>query len=77
MSLVELCRLSSGAEAELLAGRLETAGIHAVCFDAGMNIAESVGMMIPVRIMVLADQADDALALVMAWTAQDKDRPAP
>src|SRR3546814_13056644 len=41
MPLVELVRLPNGAEAELLRGRLESAGVHAVCFDAGMNIAES------------------------------------
>lgn len=41
MALVELVRLPNGAEAELLRGRLESAGVHAVCFDAGMNIAIS------------------------------------
>ena len=60
MALVELVRLPSGAEAELLRGRLESAGVHAVCFDAGMNIAESVGLMIPVRIMVLNADLDAA-----------------
>ena len=53
MPLVELVRLPNGAEAELLRGRLESAGVHAVCFDAGMNIAESVGLLIPVRVTVL------------------------
>ena len=42
---------ASEDEAELLRGRLESAGVHAVCFDAGMNIAESVGLMIPVRVI--------------------------
>src|SRR3546814_13101356 len=46
MPLVELVRLPNGAEAELLRGRLASAGVHAVCFDAGMNIADSVGLMI-------------------------------
>src|SRR3546814_11152403 len=32
MPLVELVRLPNGAEAELLRGRLESAGVHAVCF---------------------------------------------
>src|SRR3546814_15165608 len=48
MPLVELIRLPNGVEAGLLRGRLESAGVPAVCFDAGMNIADSVGLMIPV-----------------------------
>ena len=64
MALTELVRLPNGAEAELLRGRLESAGVHAVCFYAGMNIAESVGLMIPVRIMVLEEHLDDARALL-------------
>lgn len=64
MALVELVRLSNGAEAELLRGRLESAGVHAICFDAGMNIAESVGLMIPVRIMVLDEDLAEAQALI-------------
>jgi hypothetical protein len=64
MALVELIRLASGAEAELLRGRLENAGVHAVCFDAGMNIAESVAIMIPVRLMVLDEDIAEARALL-------------
>lgn len=64
MPLVELVRLPNGAEAELLRGRLESAGVHAVCFDAGMNIAESVGLLIPVRVMVLDEDLDEARALM-------------
>jgi Putative prokaryotic signal transducing protein len=64
MSLVELARFPSGYEAELIRGRLESAGVHAVCFDAGMNIAESVGLMIPVRIMVLDEDLAEAQALL-------------
>ncbi|MGN6691176.1 MAG: putative signal transducing protein, partial [Sphingopyxis sp.] len=44
--------------------RLESAGVHAVCFDTGMNIAESVGLMIPVRIMVLDEDLVEARALI-------------
>ena len=62
--LVELIRLPNGAEAELLRGRLESAGVHAVCFDAGMNIADSLGMMIPVRVMVLDEDLAEAQALL-------------
>lgn len=64
MALVELARLPNGAEAELLRGRLESAGVHAVCFDAGMNIAESVGFLILVRLMVLDEDLDEARALM-------------
>ena len=67
MSLVELARYSSGMEAELIRGRLESAGVHAVCFDVGMNIAESVGLMIPVRIMVLDEDLAEAQALLISF----------
>ena len=69
MALFELVRLPSGAEAELLRGRLESAGVHAVCFDAGMNIAESVGLLIPVRVMVLDEDLADARALMTEFEA--------
>ncbi|MGR4891598.1 DUF2007 domain-containing protein [Sphingopyxis sp. LARHCG72] len=69
MPLVELARLPNGAEAELLRGRLESAGVHAVCFDAGMNIAESVGLLIPVRIMVLDEDMAEAQALIAEFEA--------
>ena len=64
MSLVELARFANAHEAELARGRLESVGIPAFCFDAGMNIGEGVGLLIPVRLMVLADQRDDAAALL-------------
>lgn len=64
MALVELARLSNGSMAELLRGRLECAGVQAICFDAGMNIAESAGLMIPVRLMVLDEDLAEAKALL-------------
>jgi len=60
MALVELARYSSSVEAHIVQGRLKAAGVEAVCFDAGMNIAESVGIMIPVRVMVLDEDLDEA-----------------
>lgn len=69
MPLVELVRLPNGAEAELLRGRLESAGMDAVCFDAGMNIAESVGLLIPVRVMVLDEDLGEAQALIAEFEA--------
>lgn len=69
MALVELIRLPNGMEAELLRGRLESAGVPAVCFDAGMNIAESVGLLIPVRVMVLDEDIDEARMLMAEFGA--------
>ena len=64
MSLVELARYANFAEAELARGRLEHGGIHAVCFDGGMNIAEGLGLMIPVRLMVLDEDFEEARAFL-------------
>jgi hypothetical protein len=64
VSLVELARYASFAEAELNRGRLENAGVHAVCFDGGMNIAEGLGLMIPTRLMVLDEDVDEARAIL-------------
>ena len=69
MPLVELVRLPNGVEAELLRGRIESAGVHAVCFDTGMNIAESVGLLIPVRVMVLDEDLTEARALMDEFEA--------
>ncbi|MEO1169715.1 MAG: DUF2007 domain-containing protein [Pseudomonadota bacterium] len=64
MALVELAKFSSGAEAAIVHGRLRADGIESVCFDTGMNIAESVGIMIPVRLMVDKDDLDAARAVI-------------
>ncbi|WP_164115176.1 DUF2007 domain-containing protein [Sphingorhabdus sp. Alg239-R122] len=64
MALVELARYPNNMEAHIVQGRLEAAGVHAVCFDAGMNIAESVGIMIPVRVMVLNEDLEEARAIL-------------
>jgi hypothetical protein len=69
VSLIELARYPNGMEAELVRGRLESAGVHAVCFDNGMNIAESVGLMIPVRIMVLDEDLADAQKLLAEFSS--------
>lgn len=69
MALVELVRIANFTEAELLRGRLESTGVHAVLFDAGMNIAEGLGLMIPVRIMVLDEDLDEARALLAEFEA--------
>src|SRR3546814_12206340 len=63
MPLVELVRLPSGVEAELLRGRLESAGVPAVCFDAGLNIADRVGLLHPVRALVVDEELAAARAV--------------
>ena len=60
MSLVELSRHMHGYEAEIIRGRLEAAGIGAVCFDSGVNIVEGAGIALPARVMVLAEDLNDA-----------------
>jgi hypothetical protein len=59
--LVELGRFGRN-EAHLVVARLEADGIPAVAFDAGTSIAEGSWLLIPVRVMVDADDLDDARA---------------
>ncbi|MEW4468168.1 DUF2007 domain-containing protein [Parasphingorhabdus sp. JC815] len=60
MSLVELSRHMHSHEAEIIRGRLEAAGIGAVCFDSGVNIVEGAGIALPARVMVLAEDLNHA-----------------
>ena len=62
MSLVELARFTNAMEAMMVKGQLEAEGIDAVVFDHGMNIADSSGWLVPVRVMVLDDDLDAARA---------------
>lgn len=64
MALVEFARFTSAAEAAIVKGRLESEGIHAVIFDNGMNLADSSGWLVPVRLMVLDDDLSDAHELL-------------
>lgn len=59
MALVELANYPNAMEAAMVKGLLEAEGIDAVLFDHGMNIADSSGWLVPVRVMVL----DEDLAL--------------
>lgn len=54
MSLVELGRYDRNL-ANILVGRLEAEGIPAVAFDGGASIADGSWLLIPVRVMVDAD----------------------
>lgn len=60
MSLVELARYPNGIEAEIARTLLESHGLLAVTFDAGMNIADSAAFAIRVRLMVHEDERDEA-----------------
>ena len=64
MSLVELSRHIHGIEAEIIRGRLQAAGIGAVCFDSGVNIIEGAGIALPARVMVLAEDLEEATAVL-------------
>lgn len=57
MSLVELGAYS-WSEAHIVVGRLEAEGIVAIAFDAGTHMAEGSFRLIPVRVMVDADDLD-------------------
>jgi hypothetical protein len=60
MSLVEVARYPFGMDAEIARTFLESHGIGAVVFDSGMNIADSAAFAIPVRLMVLDEDFEDA-----------------
>ncbi|BAK68521.1 hypothetical protein SLG_38460 [Sphingobium sp. SYK-6] len=64
MSLVELQRYADPMLAQIVRGRLEAAGIPAFCFDTGMNIAEDAPLAVQARLMVLAEDLEDARALL-------------
>ena len=63
MSLVELGRYDRNL-ANILVGQLESEGILAVAFDAGTSIADGSWLLIPVRVMVDADDLEAARAIV-------------
>ncbi|MEE9433852.1 MAG: DUF2007 domain-containing protein [Sphingorhabdus sp.] len=64
MALAELARFPTGINAEIAKGLLESHGIGAVTFDAGMNIADSAAIAIPVRLMVLDEDLSAAGAIL-------------
>lgn len=59
--LVELARFPTRVEADLARLYLESEGIGAVLFDADMN-GFGWGPMMPVRLMVLAEDREAALS---------------
>ncbi len=62
-SLVELARYSTRVEADLARLALEAEGIEAVLFGAEMS-GLGFGSMLPVRLMVLEEDAGTARALL-------------
>lgn len=64
MSLVELGRFSKRVEGDIARTFLESHGVHAVVFDAGLNIVEGGGLATAVRLMVLDEDYDEALRLL-------------
>lgn len=65
MSLVELGRYSPN-EAHIIVGALEAAGIPAVAFDGGASLADGSQFLIPVRVMIDADDLPAARAVIDA-----------
>lgn len=65
MSLVKLARYSMAMNAEIAHSFLESHGVGAVVFDSGMNIADSAAFAIPVRLMVLDEDYEEAKALLI------------
>jgi len=59
MSLVEPGRFERNL-AYILIGRLEAEGIPAIAFDASASIAEGSWLLLPVRVMVDADDLEAA-----------------
>ena len=62
--LVELGRYPNAMAAAVVRGRLQAEGIESIAFDGGMNIAEGIGLLIPVRVMVLDEDFAAARAAV-------------
>ena len=65
MALVELARYPSSIAAEIARTFLESHGIGGVTFDGGMNIADSAAFAIPVRLMVLDEDFEEAAKLLI------------
>jgi hypothetical protein len=63
MSLVELARFDNRVEADLARLNLEVEGIEAVLFDADMH-SFGWGPIMPIRLMVLEEDLEDARRLL-------------
>jgi len=63
MPLAELGRFPR-VEAQIIVGRLESEGIPAVAFDGEASIGDGSWLLIPVRVMVDADDVSDARRII-------------
>ena len=72
MSLVELRRFSKFVEGEIARTFLASHGVHAVVFDAGLNIIEGGGLATAVRLMVLDEDYDEAARLLREGAPPDQ-----
>ncbi len=63
MALAELGRFPR-VEAQIIVGRLESEGIPAVAFDGEASIGDGSWLLIPVRVMVDAEDLSDARRIV-------------
>lgn len=57
---MEAARFWTPAEAHMAQHVLEAEGVESVLFDTGMNLVELTGLVAPVRLMVLDEDAADA-----------------
>jgi len=65
VSLVEIARFDNRIEAELARMNLGAEGVESVLFDAEMH-SFGWGPMVPIRLMVLEEDAELALRLLTA-----------
>jgi hypothetical protein len=65
MSLVEVGRYDSQVRADLARLTLEREGIDVLLFDQAMHSYIGVGWLMPVRLMVLEEDADEALRILV------------
>ena len=63
MALVELARFQTKVEADLARLLLESDGLNPLLFDEGMNNI-GLGPMMPIRLMVLDEDEDEARRLL-------------
>ncbi|KQN81137.1 hypothetical protein ASE90_06790 [Sphingomonas sp. Leaf67] len=63
MALAELGRFPR-VEAQIIVGRLTSEGIPAVAFDGEASIGDGSWLLIPVRVMVDADDLSDARRII-------------
>jgi hypothetical protein len=62
-ALVEIARFQNKVEADLAVLLLEAEGLSPTLFDVGMNYI-GLGPIMPIRLMIRGDEAEEALALL-------------